>query len=157
MKSNKTLYFLLPAVIVIWGLIAYRFFDLSREEVIEASSIYIKSTDKVSLIKETRQLILDYPDPFIKNNIASKTASILANPENQKVDYEDPYKDWASIRFNGLIRNSNRNRQIAIIDIESARYLLELNEDVLGYQLISLNQDSMQLVFRNKRRWIRLQ
>ncbi len=157
MKSNKTLYFLLPAVLVVWGLIAYRFFDLTREEVVEVSPIYIKSTDKLSLVIETRELILDYPDPFIKNSTTSKIPSILAKRENQKVDYEDPYKDWASIRYSGLIRNSNRNSQVAIIDIESERYLLELNEDVLGYQLTSLNKDSMQLVFRDRSRWIRVE
>ena len=64
MKSKTTIYVLIAAVLVIWGVIAWKLFVPSRVETNTART----SVSKTVVASEIDTLMLDYPDTFLKNS-----------------------------------------------------------------------------------------
>ena len=157
MKGSKSLYFLLPAVLFVWGLIGYRFMNMTGDTSYEAPTPILIPTAKTEQSQPNdRELVLDYPDPFLSNpkySLESDEKEIEKSPQIK----EDPYKNWAPLKYQGQISHSKRNNRVAIVEIAGTRYLMELGDDVLGYELVSLNQDSVRLAFQQVERWVKVQ
>lgn len=69
MKNKKALYYLLPVNILVWGFAIYRIVSYGNETNSAAHTVTGKIPEVfVMPVLDTFSLLLNYPDPFLKNS-----------------------------------------------------------------------------------------
>lgn len=128
MKKNIVTGFLAFAVLSIWCIIFYRLFGSSED--IEK----ISQKPKVTVTKKsTAKLSLRYSDPFKIKKVIAKKRTIISKP----IIVEQP----PAFRYKGLI--SGTNSKLVIIENNQRQELIELKDSLLGFKIISINNDSV--------------
>lgn len=130
MKKNIITYILIFVVIVVWGIIFYRIFAPSNKnkEGVVSSNIKVSQTEN-----ERTGLSLNYKDPFR-----------IENPENKKniKDHKAEIKEEPpAFKYKGLIRGA-RNKVI-VIENNGVNEIIPLSDNILGFKIISINNDSV--------------
>lgn len=142
MKDKRTIYILLPAVVVIWVVIAYQIF-----KALDNSNNYNTSISTMSghWPDTTQQeifyaLLLDYEDPFLGK---VKTRTPIATPVVQK-QVSPPVKqqqtlqkanpentfNWGAIRYLGVVENAVSDAKVALLEVNGESCFLKEGEKV---------------------------
>lgn len=163
MKNKKSIYFLLPVVVLIWSAIVYQFYQGNGEEVTFA---YRKSVPAVATMelpkKKVYSLLLNYPDPFLDPGNKPATparsqpepvpaAQALAAPEKEEV----PAYNWEQIKYKGLVEHKGKGKVVALLEIRGQSYMLAagaMQEEVL---LQKIEIDSVLLKVGKENTYIR--
>lgn len=151
MKDKKTLYLLIPLVLIIWGYVGYKFFTFGNEdEVIEP----IRVGDiiaKEEALKRKPELSLSYKDPFLKNvrnkSYIPKTTKISKPKKNE------PKVNWGEINYNGYMNNSQKRKKIALLRINEKSVLGEIGNQYNGIGILKIEEDSILLKKEQASKW----
>ena len=146
MKNKKAVYFLLPVVLAIWGMIGYRIFSsLKKKEAVTDSYQVIDTEKNIEGTIDTFSINADYTDPFLH-----QVVSIEKRPASPKVQKENkpiiPVA-WPDIIFRGIIKNPQAKRQTALIVINGKDYLMKAGEKNENIMLARVFKDSVEVVF----------
>jgi hypothetical protein len=172
MKSKPLTMFLLVAVILIWAWIMYSIFDYMGSP----EQIFVKKKSFVSVVKEDSIiteyiLLLNYKDPFLKNNYSSKL-STRYNPESANGIHKSegnsqPIKKATlnttpkeeipipSVSYVGRIQNIKLKKPIAILLINHNEYMMQVGEEHDGILLTQILNDSVKVIFEKKVIYVR--
>jgi hypothetical protein len=147
MKNRKMLYILVPAVILIWGAVAYSIFnhlhssDTNFEQ--QNAPVLFKTTDTDSI---KYQLLANYRDPFntgIRNtaeeNISDQEKMLRSQRINQQII-------WPQIEYLGLI--SHNKKWVALIKINNSNLLMKEGEEKMDIKILKMYNDSVLLKFQ---------
>ena len=163
MKNKKIAYLLLPLVIFIWGAIAYKIIrnylgNNSPEILFNQNENIIQSKNKI----DTFSLLLNYPDPFLKNQVASNYQPSNNNPQktttnktttaNNKKE-NNPVK-WPTILYCGNIKNKNNNKICSIIKINGTENIMYVGEVCNEVRLVKVFKDSVIVNYKNQNKTI---
>jgi hypothetical protein len=150
-KNKKSLYFLLPLTVFIWGLIVYNIYK-NQGNFHEANKKALKSP-----IKEINDTILDtfslknnYKDPFLSQKI-------INNNSNSVVMKKTIIKDivnWPEIHYKGSIINRSLNIANVNLVIDNKEYIFKVGESNDGFELIQYKNDSILIKYKNSKKWI---
>ena len=152
MKKKNISYVLFPVVILIWGYVAYLIFYPKPEEI--SSVVYTsEKIQKIALQKDSFKLQLNYPDPFLANQVQNRKIK-----EENKQDQKEPVKPkqvakpvvkWPSVSYKGMVKNqSSEKQEIALIAIENKEQLIRVGDIYSEIELVFLDKDSIQLQFK---------
>ena len=111
MKKKKTLYMMLPLVILVWGFVFYQLFgsffgtpNYAVEKVEQKISI-------AEIKKDTFLIVADYRDPFLgkKMKVRSSFSSSASQGTKPIRNIKQPKaeKAWPVIIYKGMIKNNN--------------------------------------------------
>lgn len=163
MKNKKLLYILIPIVLLVWGVIIYRIFNVvngSGSNEVRKSS-FVENTVNENLI-DTFSIHPNYRDPFIskrakKTTFENKITSTIIKPDLiKKVTNTVPLSNkWPSIVYNGLIKNEKSNKQLALVQINGQSNILQLGNVAEGVELTKIFRDSIEVKFNSEKRFIR--
>lgn len=163
MKNKKLLYILIPVVLLVWGVIIYRIFNVvngSGSNEVRISS-FVENTINENLI-DTFSIHPNYRDPFIskrakKTTSENKITSTITKPDLiKKVSITAPMSDkWPSIVYNGLIKNEKSNKQLALVQINGQSNILQLGNVAEGVELTKIFRDSIEVKFNSEKRFVR--
>lgn len=165
MKSKKATWFLIVAVIAVWGVIIYRLLIAAGSD----EKLFIRTVQpKVAyeslegyLLEDTFKLVLNYRDPFLEKEVAVneipadltiKTAPALQN--NTALNKPASNLD---IKYTGYIKNSSGKRIVAIVTINGKEYMISEGETVAGVKLIKNHRDSVRVSYEGKTKFVKLQ
>lgn len=141
MKNKKSIYFLLPVVLIIWALIIYKVFNYRSGE--SKNNLVLQDNIKharENTIADTFSLKLDYPDPFLKKPYKIKQqATVLQKPRLLK----NNTVNWPEMHYYGLVKSRINGETAISVDIERTNYILTQNEVVYGMRVISITTDSI--------------
>ena len=123
MKNKKTLYILIPAVLIIWGLIVYKIFSWSDDPGTDTLLPIAKKTLPVTDSVDKSVIHANYPDPFLKDKTYKASGTVpagnkvanVANSDSKKttvVVKTPPVAKWPKIRYDGLIINKNSGENV---------------------------------------------
>ncbi|MES2141095.1 MAG: hypothetical protein V4511_15420 [Bacteroidota bacterium] len=163
MKNKKLLYILIPVVLLVWGVIIYRIFNVvngsNSNEVLK--SVIIENVNNENLI-DTFSIHPNYRDPFIskrakKTTSENKVVSAITKPDIiKKVTNTVPVSNkWPNIVYNGLIKNEKSNKQLALVQINGQANILQLGNVAEGVELTKIFRDSIEVKFNLEKRYIR--
>jgi hypothetical protein len=164
MKNKKLLYILIPIVLLVWGVIIYRIFNVvngsGSNEV--RKSAFVENTVNENLI-DTFSIHPNYRDPFIskrakKTTSENKIISTVTKPDLIKKvsNVVVPLSDkWPSLVYNGLIKNEKSNKQLALVLINGQSNILQLGNVSEGVELTKIFRDSIEVKFNSEKRFIR--
>ena len=160
MKNKKLLYVLIPAVLLVWGIIIYKIVapgsggddtsPLKNNEFITSSS--------TEILNDTFSINPNYRDPFlgksIKKTIPSENkVSNVTIPTVIKKTTEPTIK-WPSVIYAGLIKNKKSNKQLVLIQINGQSSSIKVGEIINGIELINIFKDSIEVKFGNEKKFV---
>ncbi|MCR9250197.1 MAG: hypothetical protein NXI20_07210 [bacterium] len=155
MKNKKLLYFLVPAVLLIWGVVGYRLMNLnSDDDYIEPIRVSAITGDQEQ--KKEYQLILNYPDPFLKGLKQAPVPSNNDQPKQNQIVTPVVTVQWESIVYTGFIQNSKRGSRIGLLEINGTKHLAELGSQVGNIAVKKIVKDSILLEKQGSQKWFRI-
>lgn len=128
MKNKKNIYILLAFVLLIWGLVIYRFVSFSKSEIHDIATAQQFSTKPVEVYKkDTIVFNINYRDPFLgKIYVPQKTEKAIKK-RNKTV--KEPIQ-WPHVTYKGIVSDSKNSRKVFMLIINGQTHLAKENETV---------------------------
>lgn len=155
-KNKKTLYILVPLVVIVWGLIIYRICNNLKKP--HDSDMTYRSVQTAmaedELVLDTFTIIANYRDPFLGKTRTYRTIS--SNTKSKKAESKRPQRirtrriRWPVIVYNGVISDESKGKNIALVSINNNSYLMktgEINEEVT---LLIIFPDSIRVEYQEE-------
>lgn len=140
MKNRKLLYFLLPAVAVIWGVIIYRVISFlshdAREQIISEKSSKNRNS---SAISDTFSLLLKYPDPFGLTSVGGQGTQLKTNKQSPL---------WPSVTFYGAISTGNGQARFASVRINGNEAIMKRGDTFGGIKLLAVKGSGIRVSYK---------
>lgn len=161
MKNKKSIYILLPLVVLIWGVLIYQFFNLSSDKETPVSNATFEVKSYQFIKPDTISINTNYRDPFLgkmysKPAVSSKKVYIKKNvvpfDNNLKPEIIQP-----SIIYKGIVSDTKDNYQVFMVLIDDKTYLMKKGQTENGLQLLSGNRTSIKIKYNKKTQVITLQ
>lgn len=162
-KNKKLTWFLICAVVLVWGVIVYRLFfnNVEDEYVLRSSSTIAKHEpyDQYLPKADTFRLALNYKDPFLggvtPEVIELKPTELSAKPVNFVPPPVKPFIDWNAIKYSGYIINPVTKKIVSIITVNGKEQMLSEGEVFEGAQLIKNKKDSVLVSWKGTQKYIK--
>lgn len=149
MKKKYTTYFLLFALLIIWGIIFYRIikFISEQKELLISNPKEVRSVQKE--VRDSVVLDLNYPDPFSGELNSVLESQLPAKVNNNR--YAQKHKDTTTniiktdekILFKGEITNKTSSSKVYIISINGKTRILSKNKNDSIFIVNDLNESLM--------------
>lgn len=139
MRSKKSIYLLIAILLIVWGIIVKKIFFTSPQS---AMTVTLSERQKSIEADVSDELVLDYPDPFLKNyqstapSVSQPTVTSL--PKNNSAKAKIPNPD---IVFIGKI--SLGKKSVYLFEMAKMQYDMQLGDEVNGFKLIRIYPDSV--------------
>lgn len=157
MKNKKNLYFLVPAVLFIWGFIIYRIVDFTSDGESDFAPKTYATPLRENQENEQYELKAWYPDPFLKqltqeeaDEVEEEAAEVVSESQGEVV--AEPVLD---IQYRGFINESGTDARIALLVIEGKEVFLksgEVNQEIV---VDLIKADSLSVIIEGERKWVR--
>jgi hypothetical protein len=146
MKNKKSIYILLPVVLLVWGLVAYQFFSFSSNEVKvgkNPNNFVFKPVQFKP--KDTFTINVNYRDPFLgkmylaQNENASKRKGIKLNKPILKTE---PII-LQTIVYKGIVSDTKDKTKIFMLIINGHTFLMKKGDSEIDVFLKDGNRESI--------------
>ena len=164
LKGKKSLYLLIPVVVLLWGTIMYRIFNYtSDEDQVDPISVARASKPVQNEESRKRELKLNYPDPFLKEGFSSPTTQLVPAAQSlpptatQQVSAAEPKSPdpFAGLIYNGFIVKEGTDERIALLEHNNRSYLTTTGETFAGtFEVGRILKDSIQVIAAGKSTYI---
>ncbi len=164
MKNKKLLFLLIPATLLLWGMILYKIFSA----VSGGDNNIGQNQEVVTPIDSNEQLLTDtfsiHPtnrDPFLGK--MNKTISTHTGGSSSPKTVITPKSTLAppsinstfpKIIYGGLIKNKQSNKQLVLIQINGQSNIMKIGEIFNEVELTKVFRDSIEVKFRKEKRFI---
>lgn len=159
LNNKKTLFLLVPAVLVIWGLVAYRLVDALGEPDFEIPNSGQKViTQERDTDTNLYVLNLEYPDPFRpdKSSSSEKAKPASKSPQetkSTKITFKPIALHWPRVQYRGLI--VKKGQSLCLVEIDGQIYFMSLGDRERGLELIDAKSDSIQFKFHREKKYFK--
>jgi len=162
-KNKKLTWFLICAVVLVWGVILYRLFfnNVEDEYVMRSQSAVAKHEpyDQYVPKADTFKLALNYKDPFlggITPEVAEPQSTDLSlKPVNFVPPPVKPFIDWNAIKYSGYIINPVTKKIVSIIAVNGKEQMLSEGETFEGAKLLKNKKDSVLINWKGTQKYIK--
>lgn len=132
MKNKKTIYVLLPIVLLIWGAVMYQFFYFSTAEELQTTTsneFILKPID----IKERDTVVINvkYRDPFLGKMYAEKGNETIAKKKTTKFKKAPKIVEpivWPTIVYKGIVSDTKEKNKVFMLIINGQTFLMRKGE-----------------------------
>lgn len=155
MKNKKSIYILLPLVLIIWGVLAYRILGIFDENeltddspVTQFQNIKYKEPDSV-------KIVIDYRDPFSgkidtkQNN--DNISSIIRTEVETTIVQSEKTEIEPTIIYNGLVSDTKDKKKVFMLSVDRKVYLLEKGQEQDNIKIISGNTKEVVVLVNKKK------
>jgi len=158
MKSKKSIYILLPLVLLIWGMLIYQFFSYTSPEVIEVQEelpLFVKIDYKEP---DTKALDINHRDPFTgKLENAHRNSSSNAKAANQpKTQILSTPEAQTQIEYKGIVSDVANKKKVFMVIIDNQTFLMKQGDKENEVELINGNRESITVKHNGKKKNILL-
>lgn len=148
MRNKRLLYILLPAVVILWSIIAYKVIQHTNgpNEVAVLPDPY--KNDLLERKDTGFTLLADYEDPFLKGYRIFRPA-VQAVSETRPgsagtpVNQSKPVIKWPDIQYGGLIINRDNASELYLLRINNVNNLMRPGDQLQNIQLVQVFRDSV--------------
>jgi hypothetical protein len=158
MKSKKSIYILLPLVLLIWGMLIYQFFSYTSPEVIEVQEelpLFVKIDYKEP---DTTALDINHRDPFTgKLENANRNSSSNAKASNEpKIQILSTPEVQTQIEYKGIVSDVANKKKVFMVIIDNQTFLMKQGDKENEVELINGNSESITVKHKGKKKNILL-
>ena len=146
-NQKKVIQFALPAVIIIWGFVAFELFYYTNKEKSPTQHLAIQTYKSPDIKKkETFELLPTESDPFLGKLYQKKSKPII----KQSRKSEKPPTKWPIITYHGVVSDNNSSSKIFVISINGEQSLMEKGDEIHGIKIVKSSEDSISLTFKGE-------
>jgi len=148
MKNKKNIYFLLPAVLIIWGLLGYRIVSAAKPNKANTNLATSDIVFKPNEFKESESFTIevDYRDPFLGTTLQTQKSTT-----NRLVKTtQEPTQPFPQIVYKGVVSGQGNKQQVFIVSIDGKQYFFKKNQRFKNVQLRKGNAKSVALKFQGQ-------
>ena len=140
MKSKRNQYLLLGLVLLIWGVVLWRFVSFTDHDEVAIVPISVGGTGStLSESKKSYTFHLNYRDPFLKASRMEET------PEPSKPVVPIPHRfiRLPEVKYHGLV--SGGKQKTGIMQMQQKSTMIKEGEEVGPYKILKLSQEQLTL------------
>ena len=164
MRNKKLTYILIPVVALLWGYIFYKIFWGVGNTPNYAITHQIK-TDTLENKQEKFEynLLVNYSDPFLKNNhIKKETKPKEETQQNQNTrsrrtrSRQNRKKEipWPKIKYGGVITNESSDKITILVEINESKCLVNVGDIRKEVTIKRYYPDSIVVVYKGEEKTI---
>lgn len=159
MKSKKSIYILLPIVLIIWGMIIYQFFSYTNSQVIEVQEelpLFVNIDYKEP---DTTALNINHRDPFTgklenaNRNASSSNVKAINQPKTQILSTPEVQ---TQIEYKGIVSDVANKKKVFMVIIDDQTFLMKQGDKENEVELINGNRESITIKHKGKKKNILL-
>lgn len=158
MKKKKTLYMMLPLVVLVWGFVLYQLFGSFFSPPNYAKEEFKPIVNIAEIKKDTFLIVADYRDPFLGKKVRRRVKSSGAVSKNRtgtrKTKTSKTEKVWPVIIYKGMIKNNNSDRRVGILNVGGKEYLIKEKDIVGEVTILSINKNKVNVRFQKENKTI---
>lgn len=147
MKNKKSIYILLPVVLLIWGMVIYRFFSFSQMENHApelANNFTLKPLD--ILPRDTSAINVNYRDPFLGK-------MYMPNTQEAKLAKKKPAKPkepivWPNIVYKGIVSDAKDKKKVFLVIINGQTFMMREKDTEQEVTIKSGNRKSIDVLYK---------
>jgi hypothetical protein len=159
MKNKKMLYILIPATLVVWGLIIYRIIGgmgPSDAPVFQQAAVPVAIAEAE---KDTFSIHPTYRDPFLgKRSVPAEQAQTHETTVKPATPPPAPVvktpTPWPTIQYSGTIKNQASNKERVLLQVNGQDFMAQAGETVNGVLVYKVYRDSIEVHFLNEKKFI---
>ncbi len=145
---------LITGFIVIWLLVAYRIFSFTTDQQPYIfNSQKLKTSPVSNSYGDTVILYANYRDPFLQTGIKPVSMQENSLPEIKPKQMQIIVKPtWPKIVYNGLVKNTNGGKELALITITDRTIIAEKDFETNGIKILAIYHDSIKVQLLNEKK-----
>lgn len=160
MKNKKTLYVLVPLLLIVWGLVFYRFFSSLHKEnkKIDSTATISPIKEMTTVVADTFSILANYHDPFLSgkwDGEENSVKTIIASPPAPIIVQQKPVIIWPALNYCGIVANKRIGRKMAIMQIAGYERFMEEGDVINGVLIINIGKDSVLTQYQQEVRWVK--
>lgn len=162
MKNKKSIYFLLPLVLLIWGAVMYEFFSFSKEEE-SIDTTQTEITVKPLNFKKREIVTIDvnYRDPFLgkmyaQNDKVNSNKGVKKKVMTSIKKSPKPIETivWPTILFKGIVSDTKEKVKVFMLIIDGRTYLMRAKNKENGVLLVEGDRESVEVEYKGESKLI---
>ena len=151
MKNKKNIYFLLPAVLIVWGILIYKVVSglnpsEQHSQAIEPTGQFTPKSFKKT---ETFTIKADYRDPFLGTLQKKKTTKTKRKTSPVVEEESIPFPN---IIYKGIISPKNKNEKVFLIIVNGQQHLFKSNTTFSEVKLLNGNPKDITVQFQDQKK-----
>ena len=151
MKNKKNLYLLLPAVLLVWGLVGYQIFStIHPTKTSTPTTITLKKLQTPTQKTANFTINTNYRDPFLGKKSPQKKAKKIT----KKTIQNTPTTPFPKIIYKGLVSRKSGNHQVFLITIDGQHYFFKKRATHAKVKLVRGSDKKVILQFQGKRQTV---
>ena len=149
MKNKKNIYILVPAVLLVWGILGYRIFSTIKPTINTQQTITAIMLFKTTTLEENTQFTINtnYRDPFL-GKLPKKQA--IKSKKVQKPIVKTPKIPFPTITYKGLVSGKKNKSQVFLISINGQQYFFKKSTSHSLVKLIRGTTKEVTLIFQEQ-------
>lgn len=155
MKRKKNIYFLVAAVVMVWGILGYKLMTgfnvtTNHADVITPTQFKASKPDKKP---ETFNIINDYRDPFLgllENNIGSSKPKKIPQVKKETIPFP-------VVVYVGYIAPKDKKEKVFLVTINGQQHIFKINTFINEVKLLSGNFQEITVQFRHQKKSFQLE
>jgi hypothetical protein len=146
LKNKKSIYVLIPAVAIIWGLIFYKIYTRINQgdDVLDTGTKTLKSGNSYLLKTDDYQLRCNYPDPFLGSFYSDRNAADLKAAKSKKNLQNIA---WPDIKVSGSVENSKSKKMKIWVIINNSSSIMATGDTANKVRFVKIIGDSAQFEY----------
>ena len=155
MKNKKNIYFLLPAVLLVWGLLVYKIIGGLNPSAQETKSIESIGQFKPKKIEQTTPFTIkaDYRDPFL-GTFEKKKRKVTKRKNIPTV--KKPSIPFPTIVYKGIVSPKSNNEKVFLIIVNGQQHMFKRSSVFNAVKLLSGNAQEITVVFQQQKQTFQL-
>ena len=149
MKNKKNIYILLPAVLIVWGILIFKLISgLNPTTPTSQNSQQVgQFTPKQLTQAETFTIQADYRDPFLGTFEKKKQRAVKRNTQPSAKIETTPFP---SIEYKGIVSPKGKNEKVFLVRINGTQHLFKRNNKFNDVKLLKGNAQEITLQFQKQ-------
>lgn len=156
MKNRKSIYILLPIVLLVWGAVIYQFFSFTDNE--SRDSISPNVAIKPFLIKprDTSEIIINNRDPFLGKITDNSTIPKIKKKISKAVIIKEEV-NWPQVQYKGIVSDNKEKIKVYMIIINGKTHLMKKGDEEDGVKLKDGNRETIYAIYEEDLKVILIQ
>jgi len=159
MKSRKTIYVLLPLVLLIWAVIGWKVYAaVHGNDEMNNSALPMKKIElQQTTLPDTFQLVADYRDPFLDKVVQPVTKVKTDAVKKTQVASPAPVAvlKWPLVIYYGLVKRSGEEKALGFLRVDGESFFVRGAEQAGAVKVGRLWKDSVEVIFGKKKKVMR--
>lgn len=150
MKNKKNIYFLLPAVIIVWSLLVYKIINGLNSSPQQTKTVELIGQFKPKMIDQASSFTIntDYRDPFLGTfeKKKRKVTKRKNSPTIKKASIPFP-----TVVYKGIVSPKGKNEKVFLIIVNGQQHLFKRSSIFNEVKLLNGNAQKITVLFQKQK------